>query len=103
MSLVAVAVTDATVTFTTGNPWTLDGKLIFEIPDTFTNVGAATVVITSGIDGTFAVAQTGTTTTLASTLKTAGGPWVITITRAGDGATVASGTEVVIVLTDVTN
>ncbi|GMH97537.1 hypothetical protein TrST_g6720 [Triparma strigata] len=103
VSLIAGAVTDATVTFTTGNPWTADGKLIFEVPDTFTNVGAASVAITSGIDGTFAVAQTGTTTVLASTLKTAGGSWIVTITRAGDGATVATGTQVVIVLTDVTN
>ena len=103
VSLVAGATTTATVTFTTGNLWTNDGKLIFEVPNTFTNVAAASVAITSGIDGAFTVAQTGTTTTLASTLKTAGGPWVVTITRDGSGATVASGTQVVIVLTDVTN
>ncbi|GMH76047.1 hypothetical protein TrLO_g4272, partial [Triparma laevis f. longispina] len=103
VSLVAGAVTDATITFTTANPWTADGKLIFEIPDTFTNVGAVSVAVTSGIDGTFSIAQTGTTTVLASTLKTAGGSWVVTITRAGDGTAVAAGVEVVIVLTDVTN
>ena len=102
-SLIAGATTDIDVTFTTQNPVPADGKIIFEFPSTFTDVAGSAVSALGNIDGTFAVTQTGTATVYASTLKTTGGSWVVTITRQGDGTTVPSGTAVSFTLSNVIN
>jgi hypothetical protein len=103
VSTIAGATTQLTLDWTTTNPLPSDGVIVFTIPDTFAAVAAASVAITSGIDGTFAVAQVGTATTYDTTLKTAGGPWGVTLTRQDDGAVVDANTQVVLVLSDVIN
>ena len=103
VTLVAGEVTDLTIEFTVTNPWPADGQFEFTLPDSFTKCDAQSVAITSGVDGTFTVAQTGVASTFTSTQKDAGGEWTVTISRAGDGAVVAAGDNVVIVLSTVTN
>ncbi|GMI30153.1 hypothetical protein TeGR_g6027, partial [Tetraparma gracilis] len=90
-SLVAGTVGTATVAFTTTNPLPADGKMILEMPDTFFDVAdSSTVTAVSGIDGSFAMAVTGTS------------PFVVTITRSG-GAEVVASTAVSFTIAGITN
>ena len=102
-SLIAGAETQLRVTFTIQNPLRIDDKIIFEIPDTFSNVSATAVTPVSGVDGTFLVSQTGAKSVYDNTRKTSGGPWTVTIERAGDGTTVEEDVEVIIDLAHVYN
>ena len=103
LSLVAGATTNVTVTFTVENPMPVNGKIIFEVPNTFTNVDASSVSITSGIDGGIAFMQSGGSPVYDNTLKTSGGPWVVTFIRDGSGSIVAAGDTVVVVMAEVIN
>ena len=93
VSLVAGASTSLDVSFTTGNPWPANGKLIFEVPATFVSVlnSAATIAQPSQVDGSFSVAATGT------------GPWTVTVTRTGDGAEVNANVAVGFRVTNIVN
>ncbi|GMI02363.1 hypothetical protein TrLO_g14122 [Triparma laevis f. longispina] len=101
-SLVAGDTSGLQLTFTVQNPLPPDCKIWIEVPNTYTDAAATAVRITSGIDGGFAVAQTGTSSVYDNTLKTSGGTWVVEITRDGTGTTVAIGTVVEIIVDDVT-
>ena len=95
--------TDLNISFTTQNPIPADGKIIFEVPASFCDCQASSVLGLSGIDGSFAVSQTGTSTAYSSTLKQSGGPWVVTLARNGDGSIVSAGATVSFTVSEVIN
>ena len=95
--------TDLNISFTTQNPIPADGKIIFEVPASFCDCQASSVLGLSGIDGNFAVSQTGTSTAYSSTLKQSGGPWVVTLARNGDGSIVSAGATVSFTVSEVIN
>lgn len=106
-SLVAGDTGLAALEFQTQNPLPVDAHIIFEVPATFTNldVTSTAVVAVAGIDGGFTITQdvAASSTVFDNTLKTSGGPWVVTIARNGDGAIVPEETTVQLTFGDVAN
>ena len=88
---VAGAAGDVSVTFTTSNPLTADGKIVTTFPSGFRlNSGSATAMGDDGasFDGTTSVAVSGQ---------------IATITRAGDGDSIDAGQAVTLELSNIEN
>ena len=102
-SLVAGDITNLNVTFHSSNPIPSDGKIVLEVPSSFTNVQASGVV-SSSMNGGFNVATVANNAAVFdNTMKTSGGSWIVTITRDGVGDPVAEDTVVNLIISSVTN